>query len=221
MPGARMVDRAGVVAVALALAGVVTLSGPARADTLQVNGETHLGRIVDLTPDGVEFDPNYGKGTLLVPFPEIEALESDGSVMVIHGDHEESEGRLLGVEDGMLLVGDDATTAERVAVATLFHAYLEREYDGSTLDQLHSRFRYWKASLDAGAAIVQSTTDTVAVSTEFRIERNKAPTHLRAEFGFRYATEDKEGEKRSTNDNILTEHRYFSLRSSSKSAYER
>jgi len=169
-----------------------------------VKGDTLRGRVADLTREGVTFEPIHGEGSIAVPWADVESLETEEALAVMHGDDGEAHGRVLGVTGGQwLLIGDTPETAERVDVGTLFHAFGDDALDGSFLDRLRSRYRYWTASLDAGAAYTDSTTDKVAGFTGFLIERKQAPTHLLLEGAARYANEKEQGEDRSVTESSV------------------
>jgi hypothetical protein len=134
----------------------------------------------------------------------VESLESDGRYTVLFGAEGEAHGRILGLEGGgILLVGDTPATAERIEVASLFHAYDEAKATGSWVERMRSRLRFWMATLDANAAYTNSSTDTLAGGAGFLIERKKAPTHLLFEAAAHYADENKQHEERTITENAL------------------
>jgi hypothetical protein len=192
--------RAAVLAPALALIAPGLAAGEAR---IGVKGDTLRGRIADLTPEGVSFEPIHGEGSLQVRWVDVESLESDGAFAVLHGDDGEAHGRVLGFTSGKwLLIGDTPENAERVDVATLFHAEGDDAFGSSLLDRLRNRYRYWTASLDAGAAYTDSTTDKVLGFTGFQIDRKKAPTRFLLEAAARYASEDEQDESRTITESM-------------------
>jgi hypothetical protein len=164
---------------------------------------TLRGRVADLTADGITFERIHGKGSIVVPWADVESLETEATYAVMYGDEGEVRGRILGFTGGQLLIGETPETAERVDVATLFHAYGDDTDDASFLDQLRSRYRYWTASLDAGGAFTDSTTDKLLGFTGFLIERKKAPTHFLLEGAARYASENEQHEEGSVTENTL------------------
>ena len=195
----RAIAARGLVAVALLAPALAAAQA-----TLGVKGDVLRGRVVDLTPEGVEFAPIHGEGRLVVEWADVESLETDASHAVMHGDAGEAHGRVLGFIGGRwLLVGDAPETAQRIDVGSLFHAFGSEEFDGSLRDRLRSRYRYWTASLDAGAAITDGTTDQALAFAALRIDRKRAPTHWLLEGAARYATEKERGEPRGVTENVI------------------
>lgn len=199
-PGLRRARLQGLVVGALA----AVLAGVAHADTVQVKGDTLRGHVVDLSADGVTFEPVYGSGSIVVPFADLQDVRTDAPMVVMYGEQGEAHGRLLGFEDGRILVGDDPASAQRIEAKTLFGAYPEEQFDGSTYRELHSRYRHWSASLDAGFGFTDSTTDNSSAFTAIRLERKKSPTRILFEGNFRYATEKQKGEPRTLTENVVT-----------------
>jgi putative salt-induced outer membrane protein YdiY len=195
---------------ALCAVAALVLCAPqlARAQSqITAKGDTIRGRIANLTSDGVVFEPAAasGKGTdtIQVLWKDVEAIESDGPYLILYDDDAEVRGRILGLENGALLVGDDPATAQRIETASLFRGFDESKATGSLVEQWRRRMRYWTATLDAGASYSDSTTDNVLGTVNLLIDRKKAPTHFFLEGGVRYATEDKQHESRSITENVL------------------
>jgi hypothetical protein len=189
------------------VAAVAMLLAPelARAQAeLGAKGDTIHGRVADLTSEAVVFEPASGKGQLLVKWEDVESLQTDGSYTVLFGAEGEARGRILGFEGGkILLVGVSPDTAERIEVASLFHAYDDAKATGSWVERMRSRLRFWMATLDGSAAYTDSTTDTLAGAAGFLIDRKKAPTHLLFEAHARYSDENKQHEARTITENTL------------------
>lgn len=186
---------------ALALLVPVVAAGDA---ALSSKGDTIHGHVADLTADGLVFEPAQGKGQIAVKWSDVQSLTTDGVYTVLHGDEGEARGRILGVEDGkVVLVGDAPETATRIDVGTLFHAYDESEVTGSFVERVRSRMRFWRASFDAGAAYTDSTTDTTLGFLGFLIERKKAPTHFLLEGAARYANQNTTDDERTITENVL------------------
>jgi putative salt-induced outer membrane protein YdiY len=174
---------------------------------ITAKGDTMRGHIANLTSDGVVFEPAaaYEKRphAIQVLWKDVEAIESDVSYLVLYGDEEEAHGRILGIEGGALLVGDDPASAQRIETASLFRAFDESKATGSLAERWRKRLRHWTATLDAGVAYNESTTDRVVGTAHFLIDRKKAPTYFMLEGGLRYATEDEQHEDRSITENTL------------------
>ena len=107
------------------LRGCALMGAPARAaeerfdDRLTVMGDTLRGRVVGLTTRAVEF-------------------------RTVYGDGEETTGRVIGVQDEQVLVGEDADTAESVPVESIRGVALQARFEESFLTRLRARFPCWK-----------------------------------------------------------------------------
>jgi hypothetical protein len=213
-------SRLGVRSAVAALALFVPLVATADA-VLQSKNDTIHGHVADLTSDGVVFEPAQGKGQIAVKWGDVQSLTTDSSYTVLHGEEGERDGRILGFEDGNLLVGDTPSAAERIDVRTLHHAYDDSKATGSWIERMRSRLRFWRAAVDAGAAYTDSTTDTRSGFAGLMFERRKSPTRLLFEAASRYAAENKKDEGGSITENTafaftrgeldLTDHWYTYL----------
>jgi hypothetical protein len=185
----------------LLLLGLVPCMAASEA-RIVVKGDTLRGRVADLTSDGVSFEPIHGKGSILVPWSDVENLVTEDRLAILHGDKGETYGRVLGMSDGQLLVGESVETAERIDTATLFMA-LSDDFGQTVMDRLRSRFRYWTAAFDSGVAYTDSTTDKASGFAALRFAREKGPTRLLVEGEARYANEKEQGEDRSVTENRM------------------
>src|SRR5262245_38294560 len=87
-----------------------------QADTIVVDGKEMSGKVVKVTPKGLEVETTYGKGNVLVPYDKVTTLRTDEPFVVITGDEGKIIGQLVGVKDGNLLVGADEASAHAVPV---------------------------------------------------------------------------------------------------------
>src|SRR5690242_15965086 len=92
-------------AILMALA-LVCVTSKVQADDVTVKGDTLHGTVTGLTPvvidedttlPGIGFETKYGKGAVAIPFKDIEALQTEAPVHVLHGEDDETVGRLWGV----------------------------------------------------------------------------------------------------------------------------
>ncbi len=183
-----------------ALAAASPAGGEAR---LTAKGDTLRGEVVEIGPKGVTFSPVQGEGTILVPWADVEAIDTTGTFFVMYGDDGELRGRLVGVDDGHLLIGGDPETAERVETAAIYAGFAEDGDGLSGYDRLKSRFRHWSASLDAGALYVDADTDQLGGHVAFRAERDEDPWRLLLEGAARYAAQDQRGAERDVTENVV------------------
>ena len=90
-----------------------------RADEVTVKGTVLSGTVTAVTSDGIKFDTVYGEGTLTIPYANIERLVTEKDFDTMYGEDGKSVGRLVGFDEGTLLVGEDPESATRIAVATI------------------------------------------------------------------------------------------------------
>jgi putative salt-induced outer membrane protein YdiY len=177
------------------------LAAPISAGEVSVRGEVLSGTVVGVTAEGVQFETIYGKGAILIPYADIERLESDARFVVLYSDSGEARGRLVGASEGELLIGEAPETATRVATGEIFKSFGEQEFEESGIEAMRSRYRYWRGNFDFGFAATQATTDTGSVDVGLQIERRKAPTRLLLRGRYRYSVQEKQDEPRDTVEN--------------------
>lgn len=184
----------------IAAVGALLLTSVAHADEIKVDGTVLEGTIVAVDADGVDFEPALGSGTLSIAYADIEEVRSDGRFFVLHGEDGEVRGRIVGIDDGALLVGDDMETANRIESAAIYAGY---EIDGtvSQIQRLRSQWRYWTASFDAGFAISSGTTDTTHTAIGFRSERRKPGSRYLVGASYLFGTEKQKGAEENTLNN--------------------
>ena len=181
------------------LTGLV--AAPISAGEVSVQGEVLQGVVVGVTAEGVQFETIYGKGVILIPYADIERLESDARFVVLYGDAGEARGRLLGASEGELLVGEAPEEVVRVATGEIFRSFGEQEFEDSGLEALRSRYRFWRGNLDFGFAATQATNDTGSVDVGLQVERRKDPTRLLLTGRYRYTVQEKQDEPKDTIEN--------------------
>ena len=75
---------------ALVALAVLVRSVAAPAAEVVVKGEDLEGRVVGVTAGGVEFETIYGKGSIEIPWADVERLETEESFVILHGDRGET-----------------------------------------------------------------------------------------------------------------------------------
>jgi hypothetical protein len=168
----------------------------ALADEVTVKGTVLRGTIVGIGRGGVELETEYGSGKLTIPIDQIEAITTDTAIHVIHGDRGGAIGRVLGVQDGLLIVGEDLTSAERIDVKTIVRIHRHEGVEDE-------RWRDWSSALDVGIALSESTVDEIDITLGFRIERRRRPTRFLAQGSWLFGRDRAEGEEARKTDNEL------------------
>lgn len=165
------------------------------ADEIVVDGKPMSGKVVKVTPKGLDVETTYGKGNVLVPYDKITSLRTDEPFVLIVSDADEIVGKLVGVRDGdKLLVGADEASAKAVPVDALHDSVTQEKFEGSTLLRMRSTFRYWDAQYNLGFSGTAATTDTVSLSTGFEVERKKDPTRFLTTGSYRFGTTHEKNE---------------------------
>ena len=196
------VDYVAILAVVCLLGWGSLRPDPVRADQITVKGTVLQGSVTALTPAGIEFTSDYGKGTIAVKMEDLEAIETDAPYHFYHGD-EETHGRIVGIRDGKLLVGDTVASAVQVDPASLHMAYSDAVYNQTGLGMVRRYLSLWRGSFDVGFGLTQATVDTVGVVVGFAADRKKKPTRFTLGAGYRYGTQKEHGESKSTLENEI------------------
>jgi hypothetical protein len=175
----------------------------AGAAEVRVKGQLLEGKVVSVTPKGVEFETVLGTGAIVIPFADVEELSSDRSFVVLYGESGEVRGRLVGVDGEQLLVGDDLATATPVEAGSIFRSFTVEEFDASGIEALRARYRYWHAEFGLSFAATQATNDTTNFTIDFDVNRRKGANRLIFNSGFRLATEQQKDQNESTLENSI------------------
>ena len=186
-------------AIPLLLAtGLLCAAAPLLADQVTSKGTVLKGKVTGLSSGGLVFEPEYGKGVLTIDWKDVEDVKTETPFQVLYGDDLELDAPLQGFSDGKVLVGGDPTTATAIPTADL-HSAIALGPDGLTWqDKTRSYFRYWDGSLDLGLNLQQATTDTFGFLIGMNTTRTKGPTRLIFAANYRYSTQEKRGDSKST-----------------------
>ncbi|HVN86621.1 MAG TPA: DUF481 domain-containing protein [Candidatus Binatia bacterium] len=187
-------------AARMVLALVVLLGGTlsAAADEVQSKGTVLHGTVTALSGAGIAFEPVYGKGALAIKWEDIQNLTTDGPFRILYGEDKEVIAPLQGLRDGKLTAGTAA-----IDVATIQSGAPHGAGGPSLNDRIRSAWRYWDGNLDLGFNVQQSTTDTTGFLLKFGTVRTRDPTKLTLGASYRYGTEKKQGEPKSTTQDEL------------------
>lgn len=178
--------------------GILVLATSAQADRLVAGGSTLQGKVTSLTSAGVEFQPDFAKDAMLVPWDNVEDVSTEASFQVLHGDSGETDAPVRGYQDGKLAVGEESIDPKTLVAAV--------PLDGEGLgfaDRTRSKWRHWSGGLDVGFNLQQATTDNMGVMVALRALRAKDPTRLILGMNYRYGTEKGVGTPESrTQDSV-------------------
>lgn len=190
-------------ATTVALASFVAVPARVLGDTITVKGDTIRGTVKGITSSEISFETEYGKGSIAIPLKDVEAIQCDSEFVLVHGiDEISTRGKILAIRDGSLVVGENEATAVSVPAADLFEVYDSAAVDGAT-GWIRAATALWHGSFDVGFGASQSTTDTAVVGAGFTADRKKAPSRIMFNASYRYGTQKKKGEEKSTTENEI------------------
>jgi putative salt-induced outer membrane protein YdiY len=169
------------------------LAGAARADRVTVKGVALEGKVLSLSAKTVEMETVYGKGTLTLDLADVEALETEGRFHVFHGDGAETVGRLVGVREGSVLVGESAADAEAVPASSIDVAH-DAPPDPTLIDDVQVALPYWTGSFDLGFNFARENVDTTSLATGLALKRSHDADRLSFSTTFRRGTREEDGE---------------------------
>jgi len=164
-------------------------------------GQGLEGSVVGVTAEGVEFKTIYGKGAILIRWSDIQKNRSDKAFLVLFGEAEEAIGRIWGLENGELMVGQSPVAAIRIPVEKIDRSLTRDQYDNSRLERLRVRYRFWTGNYDLAFAFTDATTDTTNFSTALEMRRKKKPTDFFFGAYYFFGSTKESGESRVTTEN--------------------
>lgn len=180
-----------------ALAAIITgfaIVGSAAADEIVVQGDKLRGTVVTVTTKAVVFETKYGKGNVEIPIEEVESLTTEKEYVFTHGEDGTTRGRIIGVEEGVVLVGPGDDAPVRVPVGDIQLVQSSTEIEESPLAAAKSKLRYWSGNLDLGFSLTQSTVDSTQLGVGAGARRVKGPSRLALDASYNYGTQQKRGE---------------------------
>lgn len=167
---------------------------PARADRLVAKGTTLAGTVKALTSAGVEFQPDFAKDSMLVPWDNVEDVATDATFQVLYGDDLEVTATVTGYHDGRISVGDASIDPKELVAADALA-------DGSPglAERIHSQMRYWHGSVDVAFNLQQATTDNLGAAVSLSALRSHDRSRLMLGADYRYATQNESGKPETRN----------------------
>jgi len=170
------------------------LGGGAAADEIVVQGDRLRGTVVTVTATTVVFETKYGKGNLEIPIEDVESITTEKDYVFSHGEDGLTRGRIVGVEEGVVLVGTEDVAPMRVPVGDIQVVQSGETYDTSPIAAAKSKLRYWSGNLDLGFSLTQSTVDSTQLGVGVGAQRVKGPSRLALDASYQYGTQQKRGE---------------------------
>ena len=182
----------------VALMMLLAWATAAVSDEVTSKGTRLRGAVQGLSDTGVTLAPEYGEGTLLIKWDDVEEISTDGALQVLYGEGAEVVAPIKGKRGGVLLVGES-----EVDIATIYSGISIGADGARWRDRVRSRWRYWDGHFDLGFNLQQSTTDTAGLAIIFETVRRKAPTRLILGSSYRYGSQKDKGESSTTTQDEL------------------
>jgi len=174
-------------------------------DEVTVKGQTLRGTLISLGSEALEFETIYGSGTLKIPLEDVEDIETAVPLRVYFGESDETvSGRLVGVRDGLLLVGEDPTTQVSVDLADIRYGIAQPRYEESFFRRLRSDFREWNLEFDVSLDFEQGALDKNKARIAGEVSRRLDPFRLRAQVAYAIDVEQLRGEPEQTTKDELS-----------------
>ena len=161
------------------------------------------GSVLGVTAEGVEFETIYGKGAIVIPWVDVQGIRSDKEFLILFAEAGTAVGRIWGLEDSRLIVGESYETVTRIPVEQILHSITRDQYDTSRLDRLRVRYRYWNANFDLAFGFTDATTNTTSLSSALELRRQKKPLDFFFGAYYFFQSSKKSGESRVTDENRL------------------
>ena len=114
---------------AVAARGEADVAGGDATDTVAVQGQRLKGRIRLLDSEGVTFDTAYGKGEIKIDYQDIEQISSQRPFRIYYGEDHVVQGRILGIEKGLLSIGMIPESAVSFKAAAIVTGLALQEYE--------------------------------------------------------------------------------------------
>jgi hypothetical protein len=114
------------------------LVGTASAADVVVKGQQLEGSVFGVTEKGVQFQTIYGEGAIVIPWSDVEMIQSDKEFEVLYGEAGIIEGRIWGLEGDAILVGESPDKATPVPVDQIYRSITREDYEKSRLDALRA-----------------------------------------------------------------------------------
>jgi hypothetical protein len=161
------------------------------------------GSVVGVTKKGVEFETIYGKGTIAIPWTDVQHIRSDKEFIILLTEADSVVGRIWGIEDDQLLVGESYETVSRIPLEQIYRSVTRDQYEQSRLERLRVRYRFWNANFDLALGYTDATTDTTNLSTALELRRRKKPYDYFFGGYYWFRSSKESGESRVTDENRL------------------
>lgn len=148
-----------------------TASHP-KIDTLTVKGAVLQGQVTGLTSEALSFSLIYGRGSIQIPYENIEQLSTEHAYHIFYNGRE-SVGKIVAIHNGRWLVVQDGQTQELISVDDIDRFILSVSDDPSFTNKVHNLVPFWRGNLDIGLELEQGGLNKREVDIAMRFEYNR------------------------------------------------
>ena len=173
-------------------------------ETVSVRGQSLKGRIQLLDSEGITFDTAYGKGEIRIDYQDIEQMSSQRSFLVYYEEDQVVQGRILGLENMLLLIASDQGHTVSIQADSIQIGLSVHTYETSWLTRMRTDFRHWKASMDMGVRYERTAIDKNKLELGLNVSRRKHPTRFVFDFKYAYEFQKQSAELEATTKDELT-----------------
>jgi hypothetical protein len=143
--------------------------------TIVVGDQRIKGDIKRLDDSGIEFEPAVGQGRITFTYEELDHVETRNKFHFLDEDGNEYIGRILGIDQSGLKVGDSDENAVWVPTSMIAIGVNEESYAGSRMTRLRTKWNHWSAVVDLGIEIDSGAIEKQKANTTATIDHDKRP----------------------------------------------
>lgn len=176
-------------------------AAPAGADRVTVKGTVLEGEVQSVSGKTVVLTTVYGKGEIEIATADVEAIETDASFHVFHGDDVETVGGIVAVTPAAVTLASAGAAPREIPFAEVYAAPRDPGPDASWLARRPVELPYWSGNVDLSFAATQSTVNTTALATGLGLRRERGPSRFRFDASYvRGTTHDEEDDPGTPED---------------------
>jgi len=157
-----------------------------------------------LDSNGITFETAYGKGEIFIKYQDIEQITSDRPFLLYYGQDQVVQGRIIGIEDGLLYLGTNQGQTVSIQTVSIHTGLSVHKYETSWLTRQRTRFRHWEASMDIGVRYERTAIDKNKLEFGLMLARRKSPTRFVFDFNYAYEFQKQFAEEELTTKDELT-----------------
>lgn len=186
----------------------------AKIDTLTVKGAVLQGQVIGLTAETLSFSLIYGRGSIQIPYENIEQLSTEHAYHIFYNG-KESTGKIVAIHNGRWLVVQDGQMQEVISVDEIDRFILSVRDDDSFMNKVHNLVPFWQGNFDIGVELEQGGLNKREIDVAIRFEYNRKSQRIVLTGAREHDTQQKPTEPWSTRKDeylFTAEDNYFVTR---------